>query len=106
METYDIILQAGQSNAAGYGHGPAEHPYIPHERIVYLTGSDPMAEGYDPETESFSVEIAAERPNPEFGPEDRLGDLSLSFAQNYVAQGRLAEGRKLLILRQPTPTLE
>jgi hypothetical protein len=99
METYDIILQAGQSNAAGYGHGPAAHPYIPHERIVYLTGSDPMAEGYDPETESFSVEIAAERPNPEFGPEDRLGDLSLSFAQNYVAQGRLAEGRKLLILR-------
>lgn len=98
MEKYDIILQAGQSNAAGYGHGPAEHPYVPDPRVLYLTAGDPEAGEYDPKGD-YEISVAAERPNPAFGPEDRLGDFSLSFAQRYVEEGLLAPGRKLLIVR-------
>ncbi len=98
MEKYDIFIEAGQSNAAGYGHGPAEEPYIPDPRVLYLTAGDPAAGEYEPKGD-YEIRIAAERPNPEFGPEDRLGDFSLSFAQKYVQEGRLAPDRKLLIIR-------
>lgn len=98
MQAYDIILQAGQSNAAGYGHGPVVHPYEPDPRILYLTQGDPQAAEYEPEGD-YEISIAAERPNPGFGEDDRLGDFSLSFAKAYVEAGLLAPGRHLLIVR-------
>ena len=97
MEAYDIILQAGQSNADGYGHGPAEWPYIPNERILYLTAGNPQAGEYYPEGE-YAISVAAERPVPDH-PDDFLGDFSLSFAEKYVEEGRLEKNRKLLIVR-------
>lgn len=97
MEKYDIILQAGQSNADGYGHGPAEYPYIPSSRILYLTAGNPQAGEYYPKGE-YAIEIAAERPVAD-RPGDFLGDFSLAFAQRYVESGRLAADRKLLIVR-------
>ena len=98
MEGYDIILQAGQSNADGYGHGPAEKPYAPDERILYFTAGTPAAGDYHP-SEDAEVIVAAERPNPAFGTDDRLGDFSLGFAKAYADAGLLKEGRKLLIVR-------
>ena len=98
MEIYDIILEAGQSNAAGYGHGPAAEPYTPDPRVLYFTAGDPAAAEYEPKGE-YKIAVAAERPNPAFGPEDRLGDFALSFAQKYVEEGLLAPDRKLLIVR-------
>lgn len=97
MEKYDIILQAGQSNADGYGHGPAEYPYIPDPRVLYLTAGDPQAGEYYPKGE-YEIRIAAERPDPN-RPGDILGDFSLGFAQKYVEEGFLAPDRKLLIVR-------
>lgn len=97
MEKYDIILQAGQSNADGYGHGPAEYPYIPDPRVLYLTAGDPQAGEYYPKGE-YEIRIAAERPDPD-RPGDILGDFSLGFAQKYVEEGFLAPDRKLLIVR-------
>lgn len=98
MEKYDIFIEAGQSNAAGYGHGPAEHPYVPDPRVLYLTAGDPEAGEYEPKGE-YEIKIAAERPNPAFGPEDRLGDFSLGFAESYVKARLLPPDRKLLIIR-------
>lgn len=98
MEKYDIFIQAGQSNADGYGHGPAECPYVPDERILYYTAGTPEACDYYPNSEC-TVQIAAERPKEGGDPEDRLGDFSLSFAQKYVEAGLLAPDRKLLIVR-------
>ena len=98
MEKYDIILQAGQSNADGYGHGPTAEPYMPDPRILYFTAGTPEAGEYYPKSD-YEICIAAERPNLAFGPEDRLGDFSLSFAKAYVETGLLAPDRKLLIVR-------
>lgn len=98
MSKYDIILQAGQSNAAGYGHGPAVNPYVPNPDILYLTAGEPEDCAYYPKGD-YEIIIAQERPNPAFGPEDRLGDFSLSFAKKYVEAGLLPPDRKLLIVR-------
>ena len=97
MEKYDIILQAGQSNADGYGHGPAEVSYVPDERILYLTAGNPQAGEYYPEGE-LAISVAAERPVKD-RPGDFLGDFSLEFAKKYVESGLLAPDRKLLIVR-------
>ena len=97
MQKYDIILQAGQSNAAGYGHGPAAHPYVPNPSVVYLTQGNPQAAEYEPKGE-LEIAVAAERPDPDH-PGDMLGDFSLGFAQKYVEAGLLAPDRKLLIIR-------
>lgn len=95
MEKYDIILEAGQSNADGYGHGPAESPYVPDPRVLYLTAGNPAACEYEPKGE-LEIKIAAERPDPS-RPGDILGDLALGFARKYVSL--LEPDRKLLIVR-------
>ncbi|MCL2512500.1 MAG: sialate O-acetylesterase [Oscillospiraceae bacterium] len=81
-EKFDIIIQAGQSNAEGYGFGDVDGPFEPHEGIYFLNGD-------------FTVSLAAEHSHGE-----RLsGNFSLSFADAYIKNGNPAEGRKLLILR-------
>lgn len=97
MEKYDIFIEAGQSNGAGYGHGPAEHPYEPAARVLYLTQGDPVAAEYAPKGD-YEIRVAAERPDPDH-PGDILGDFSLGFARDYVQAGLLPPDRKLLIIR-------
>ena len=81
-ETFDILIQAGQSNAEGYGFGPADEPWQPDGRVWTLN-------------ENFTVSLAAEKVN---GNEIQ-SNFSFGFAREYLRAGRLAEGRKLLILR-------
>ncbi len=79
---FDIIIQAGQSNAEGCGVGPADDPYIPSDRVWYLNPD------YTVTPAAEAVELNYVRTN-----------FSLPFARAYLRDGRLAEGRKLLILR-------
>jgi len=95
---YDIFIEAGQSNAEGFGHGPSSDTYTPDHRILYLNGSHPLAEDYDPSA-PYVLEVADERPAPQLGTDDKLSDLSLTFARDYVDAGLLQPGRKLLIVR-------
>ena len=81
-ESFDILIQAGQSNSEGYGFGPTDDPYRPDSRVWYLNGD-------------FTVTPAAELVN---GNEIQ-SNFALPFAREYIAGGHLAEGRKLLILR-------
>ena len=81
-ESFDIIIQAGQSNAEGYGFGATEEPWEPDERVWYLN-------------ENFTISQAAEP----VAVNDARTNFSLSFAREYLKDGRLAEGRKLLIVR-------
>jgi len=82
MDSFDIIIQAGQSNAEGYGFGPVEDPFRQDARVWYLNGD-------------FTITPAAEIVN---GNEIQ-SNFALSFAREYISNGHLAEGRKLLILR-------
>lgn len=81
-DTFDIIIQAGQSNSEGYGFGPVEEPYVSNDRVWYLNAD-------------FTVSMAAEKVT---GNEIQ-SNFALSFANEYIRQGYLKEGRKLLILR-------
>lgn len=81
-ETWDIIIQAGQSNAEGSGFGPASDPWYPDDRVYYL----------EPD---MTLAPATERVNG-----NRIqSNFALAFARDYIRSGLLAEGRKLLILR-------
>jgi len=81
-EKFDIIIQAGQSNAEGAGFGPIENPYIPNEAVWYLQPD-------------FTLTMAAERTREN----EVISDFSLSFAREYLENGLLEDGRKLMILR-------
>lgn len=81
-EEFDIVVQAGQSNAYGCGLGPVAEPFTPSGDIFYLNND-------------FSVSMAQE----EVWGNDAVGNFSLSFAVRYIQDGRLAPGRRLLILR-------
>lgn len=81
-EAFDILIQAGQSNAEGSGLGPVDQPYQVNDQVFYLNSD-------------LTITQACERV---------LGNhiqsnFSLSFARQYLQNGRLEEGRKLLILR-------
>ena len=100
---YDIIIQGGQSNAEGFGGGDVIKEYIPNERILYLTDNrsiEPTEQGLlvkPPENIDcpFFISVAD---NHLCGDTVR-GDFSLTFAQEYLRDGLLADDRKLLIIR-------
>lgn len=81
-EKYDIIIQAGQSNSEGYGFGDAAVVYRPNELVWYMNND-------------FTISRAAEIV---IGNEIQ-STFVLSFADEYIKNGLLKEGRKLLILR-------
>ena len=103
-EAYDIIIQAGQSNAEGCGRGPVSEEYIPDEDIKYLyqnyTNEDKIVDGIwkaainiiDP---AFYIATADERCDEN----GKIGDFSLTFCKEYKKNGFLKQGRKLLVIR-------
>ena len=81
-EKFDIIIQAGQSNAKGSGHGDVQNPFRLNERIWYLN-------------RNFTISLAQER----VWDNKITGDFSLSFADEYIRNDKLKEGSNLLIIR-------
>lgn len=101
---YDIIIEAGQSNAQGTGRGEVSEEYIPNEDIIYLTpaysierkeldGIEKMNVVYNDQLPTFA--IADER----IVNDQKTGDFSLTFAKEYKDSGLLKNGRKILIIR-------
>ena len=82
QDKFDIIIQAGQSNAEGCSFGPADNPYQPDGRVWYLN-------------QDRTICLATER----VVNNGIQSDFSLSFAREYIAAGKLAADRKLLIIR-------
>jgi hypothetical protein len=80
-EAFDIIIQAGQSNAEGYGYGFVQNPYEPNDRVLYFNSNGVIAP-------------AAER----IVHNTISGDFSLSFALKYFNNNLLPE-RNILIIR-------
>lgn len=81
-ERFDVIIQAGQSNAEGCSYGTARSPYEPKDRVWYLN-------------EDMTLSVAREAV---CGNEIRT-NFSLAFADRYLENGCLEDGCRLLILR-------
>jgi len=81
-EKFDIIIQAGQSNSEGCGFGDTDVPYVPDDRILHME-------------KDFGIIVAKERVQEV----NVYGHFCLSFAREYVRNGDLQPGRKVLILR-------
>ena len=79
---YDIIIQAGQSNSEGCGRGTVEREFKPVEKIMQMN-------------KDFSVGMAKEAEDAA----GKINNFALSFCEEYINQGKLKKGRKLLILR-------
>ena len=100
----DIIIIAGQSNAAGYGRGDTERPFEPDPRIWrmddradahHIKGEDGKTVFHCPEGTEIDVDVAEEYPDGEGG---KRGCFAWSFARAYLESGTLSEGRSLLVV--------
>lgn len=91
-DKYDIVIQGGQSNAEGCGHGPTQKEYIPTGDVLYLDAEKVMDDSDDL---AMTIKVAEER----FTEGRHFADFSLSFAEQYKQKGYLKDGRKLLIIR-------
>lgn len=99
-EKFDILIQAGQSNAEGTGLGPVQKQYVPTEKVCYLSAEKEVTileNGLkiDYAAKPFFIEVAKER----VSEGKKYGDFSLTFCQEYIKNGLLKEDRKLLIIR-------
>lgn len=101
---YDIIIEAGQSNAQGYGRGDVTEEYIPDEDIHYLIQDFTVKEGISNgiwklilnyQNKPLHIDIADER----IDANGKIGDFALTFAKEYKKHGLLRQERKLLIIR-------
>ena len=99
---FDIIILAGQSNAEGSGirNDMSER----NEKIYHLIDVNPVSVYDNSQGETVlditlpiktAVEIACER---KWG-DKYCADLSKSFAQEYIKDGRLSSDRKILVVK-------
>lgn len=87
-EVFDVVILAGQSNAEGYGYGDVEKPYEPTDDVWCM--NDDFSN-----KKLFTIAPAVEMVTKN----EVQSHFGLTFAEEYIKAGRLAEGRKLLILR-------
>ncbi len=99
LRKFDIIIQAGQSNAEGMGVGNVETSFLPSERIYRLEAKKTVE--HFPENlrityaeQPFTLQRAEER----LCGEERIADFSLSFAKAYEEKF-LSSDRDILIIR-------
>lgn len=100
LTEFDIIMQAGQSNAEGAGLGDLASGYEPSDQVYYLDSIKTVEHTTERVVvtfadEPFKIAIAEER---RYG-ESFIGESSLYFARKYIENGLLGKGRKLLIVR-------
>jgi len=80
-DMFDIIIQGGQSNAEGCGIGPVDKPFESRHEILMMEND-------------FTIMTAREK----VWGNDAVGNFAFSFTDRYINDGRLKNGRKLLIL--------
>ncbi len=102
-EKFDIVIMAGQSNAEGFGVGPAAEEWLPDGDILWLNdASRPRFEKDEEDKDVFRIDYPSEPfiqiADEPIGEAGKVGKLSFYFARAYKQDGRLQAGRKLLVL--------
>ncbi len=97
---FDIILQAGQSNAEGCGRGVVTKEYEPTDKVWLLDAPKRVTALPDRMDivyldEPFVLKIAEEATDND----GKIGNFGLTFAEDYIKAGFLKEGRAVLIIR-------
>lgn len=94
---YDIIIQAGQSNAQGCGIEPRKNAYVPRDDVLYYADDFEKTDLLEKcsDGSKFEVYPAKERGDEKYA----VNNFSLYFAEEYLKAGLLKKGRKLLIIR-------
>ena len=97
---FDIIIQAGQSNAEGCGLGCVEQEYVQTDKIWQLDAPKRVTALPDRMDivyldEPFILKVAEECE----GENGKLGNFGLTFAEEYIKAGMLEEDRRVLIVR-------
>ena len=97
---YDIIIQAGQSNAQGCGittRSGGDRIYTPRDEVLYYADDFEKTDLIDKcsDGSKFEVCIAKERGDEVYA----VNNFSLPFAEEYLKAGLLKRERKLLIIR-------
>lgn len=97
---FDIIIEAGQSNAEGCGFGPVIEEYVPDPDIIYMEAKKTVTVAED----GIKVEYA-DAPyyyvtaDYHIGEDGKpRGDFALSFAKRYKSEF-CESGRRVLIIR-------
>jgi len=80
-DSFDIIIQGGQSNSEGCGIGPVNHPYEPRPDILMMDNT-------------LKISILQEK----VWGNNKVGNFVQTFAEDYINDGKLEDGRKLLVL--------
>ncbi len=99
MKKFDIILQAGQSNAEGVGRGAVENPFVPSDRTYELTSKKNVTVVDDNLkieflNEPFCLSVLEESQDGA----DKIANFSLSFATLY-RENFLQRDRDILVIR-------
>ena len=81
-EKLDIIILAGQSNSMGAGSGEADDPFEPNADILLME-------------RNFTIGMAQER----WFNNRILSCFGFSFAREYIKNGNLRPGRKILLVK-------
>ena len=102
-EKYDVVVVSGQSNAEGFGYGATSDEYVPDSRIEWLNdGEDPAWEDNGAGGQRLRINLNGEKrisvAEEPVGRNGKLGKLSFLFCREYVRNGLLEDGRKLLIV--------
>ena len=89
---FDIIIQAGQSNAEGCGVGPVEKEYISTDKVWQLDAPKKVTalpNGMDIVylDEPFILKVAEECE----GENGKVGNFGLTFSEEYIKAGMLEE---------------
>lgn len=97
---YDIIIQAGQSNAEGFGLGDTTETYEPSPDILHMNDKQDFIDfALGATCPDKNGKTVIEEANEHVSAGTFYADFSLTFAKDYVASGRLKTGKKLLIIR-------
>ncbi len=99
---FDIMIQAGQSNAEGYGTGPAQEALVPKfSGNVWQVQPMWTSEVIDGHLQVIYDDVPYEiTPAAEIVKPDLIrGNFAWTFAEEFEKAGFLEEGRQLLIIK-------
>lgn len=102
MNSFDIIILAGQSNAEGSGLGRVYKNFHSDGQIFELIDANRSQvtlneQGHLALIKPYTYRIQEAQESIQNGA--KYGNLAHSFAENYIQAGRLAPGQKVLIVK-------